>query len=488
MPRTPIAKYAFLRALQDRQEILFCALLEAHLHEMLPIVYTPTVGEAVQRFSELFAESRGLCLSVNTIDRAGDLVANYPEDDVRMIVATDSSAILGIGNQGYGGIGIAIGKLALYTVGGGLSPFQSVPVGLDVGTDRADLLADARYLGVPHARLKGDAYFAFMDTFVNAVRARWPRAVVQWEDFAKDAAFAVKERYRSVLPSFNDDIQGTGAVALAGLVNACRLRGERLRDQNVVVHGAGAGGVGVATAIRSGMEREGLSPSEAHARIFVLDSRGLLTRDRDLEPYKRAFAQETGRIAGTNGKAPGLHETIRGARATILVGLLGQAGAFDEASIRAVAANTERPIVFPLSNPTSSIEVEPAKVLEWTGARDRRDRQPVRPRRLRRAIDRHRPGNNAFIFPGLGLGAILSEATAITDAMVLEASYALSEYTAEKHADSVYPPVGELQIVSRRVASRVIQRASQDGVARIAPLSKDAIDALVDARFWHAHY
>ena len=486
---TPIAKYAFLRALQDREEILFCALLEAHLHEMLPIVYTPTVGEAVQRFSELFQEARGLCVAIDTIDRARELVANYPEDDVRMIVATDSSAILGIGDQGYGGIGIAIGKLALYTVGGGLSPFQSVPVGLDVGTDRADLLADPRYLGVPRARLKGDAYFAFMDKFVDAVRARWPRAVVQWEDFAKDAAFAVKERYRSVLPSFNDDIQGTGAVALAGLVNACRLRGERLRDQNVVVHGAGAGGVGVATAIRSGMEREGLSPSEAHARIFVLDSRGLLTRDRDLESYKRAFAHETGRIAGTNGKAPGLHETIRGARATILVGLSGQAGAFDEASIRAVAANTERPIVFPLSNPTSSIEVEPAKVLEWTGGRAIvATGSPFDPVAFDGRSVVIGQGNNAFICPGLGLGAILSEATAITDAMVLEAAYALSEYTAEKHAESVYPPVGELQIVSRRVASRVIQRAFQDGVARIAPLSKDAIDALVDARFWHAHY
>ncbi len=486
---TPIAKYAFLRALQAREEILFCALLEAHLTEMLPIVYTPTVGEAVQRFSELFDEPRGLYVSLDTIDRARELVANHPLDDVRMIVATDSSAILGIGDQGFGGIGIAIGKLALYTVGGGLSPFHSVPVGLDVGTDRADLRADARYLGVRQARLKGDAYLAFMDAFVDAVRTRWPRAVVQWEDFAKDAAFAVMERYRGVLPSFNDDIQGTGAVALAGLMNACRLRGETLGSQQVVIHGAGAGGVGVATAIRSGMEREGLSRAEAQARIFVLDSRGLLTSDRDVEPYKRAFTQAAGRVSGTNGKAPDLLETIRGARATVLVGLSGQAGAFDEASIRAMAENTDRPIVFPLSNPTSSVEVEPAKALAWTRGRAIvASGSPFDPVEIDGRTIAIGQGNNAFVFPGLGLGAILSEATSITDGMVLEASYALAEYTAEMHPDSVYPPVAELQVVSKRVASRVVQRAIQDGVARVASLTKEASDALVAARFWHPRY
>ncbi len=486
---SPIAKYAYLRALQDHQEILFFALLEAHLTEMLPIVYTPTVGEAVQRFSHMFEETRGLVLALGTIDRARAIVANHPQDDVRMMVVTDSSAILGIGDQGYGGIGIAIGKLALYTVGGGLSPFHSVPVGLDVGTERVDLRADPLYLGERHARLRGDAYLAFMDAFVDAVRARWPRAVVQWEDFAKDAAFAVMDRYRSVIPSFNDDIQGTGAVALSGLVNACRLRGEKLRDQVVVVHGAGAGGVGVATAIRSGIEREGLSREEAHARIFVLDSRGLITRDRDVEPYKRPFAQDPARIAGTNGKPATLLETIRGARATVLVGLSGQPGAFDEASIRAMAANTDRPIVFPLSNPTSSIEVEPAHVLEWTSGRAIvATGSPFDPVVIDGKSITIGQGNNAFIFPGLGLGAILAQVSAITDAMVLEASYALSEYTAETHADSVYPPVAELQAVSARVASRVIQRALVDGVARIEARSKEAIDALVAENFWHPHY
>ena len=486
---SPIAKYAFLRALQDRQEIVFCALLEAHMTEMLPIVYTPTVGEAVQRYSAMYQEPRGLLVSTATIDKVRTVVENHPADDVRMIVATDSSAILGIGDQGHGGVAIAIGKLALYTVGGGVSPFQSVPVGLDVGTERKDLVDDPMYLGVRHPRLRSEKYLAFLDAFVDAVRARWPRAVIQWEDFAKDAAFAVLERYRDKLPSFNDDIQGTGAVALAGLLNACRLRGDALRDQVVVVHGAGAGGVGVATAIQRGMMREGLSLEAASERIFVTDSKGLVTRDRDVEAYKRGFAQPAGRIAGAPGRVPTLLETIRGSGATVLLGLSGQPGSFDEASIRAMAENTPRPIVFPLSNPNSSVEAEPAQILAWTGGRAivaaGSPFEPV-------VVDGKRieigQGNNAFIFPGLGLGAILSEARILTDAMVIDAAYTLAEYTAERHPGRVYPPVSELRDVSERVAVRVIARAIQDGVAQIEARTPEAILALVREHIWRPQY
>jgi malate dehydrogenase (oxaloacetate-decarboxylating) len=486
---TPIAKYAFLRALQDRQEIVFCALLEAHTTEMLPIVYTPTVGEAVQRYSAMYQEPRGLLVSTTTIARARELVENYPTDDVRMIVATDSSAILGIGDQGHGGVAIAIGKLALYTVGGGVSPFESVPVGLDVGTERKDLLADPGYLGVRHSRLRGDDYFAFLDAFVDAVRSRWPRAVIQWEDFAKDAAFAVLQRYREKLPSFNDDIQGTGAVALAGLLNACRLRGEALRDQRVVVHGAGAGGVGVATAIQRGMVREGLSLDGAAERIFVTDSKGLVTRDRDVEPYKRGFAQAAGRIATTAGRAPTLLETIRGAHATILLGLSGQSGSFDEASVRAMADNTERPIIFPLSNPTSSVEATPEQLLGWTDGRAIvATGSPFEAVLANGKLVEIGQGNNAFVFPGLGLGAIVSEARVLTDGMVTEAAYALAEYTAERHPTRVYPPVAELREVSECVAVRVIARAMEDGVARLDSRPLQAIRALVKERAWRPQY
>jgi malate dehydrogenase (oxaloacetate-decarboxylating) len=486
---SPIAKYAFLRALQDRQEIVFSALLQAHVTEMLPIVYTPTVGEAVQHYSAMYQEPRGLLVSTATIAHARALVENYGADDVRMIVATDSSAILGIGDQGHGGVAIAIGKLALYTVGGGVSPFQSIPVGLDVGTERKDLVDDPLYLGVRHARLRGEAYFAFLDAFVDAVRARWPRAVIQWEDFAKDAAFAVLERYRNKTPSFNDDIQGTGAVALAGLLNACRLRGEALRDQRVVVHGAGAGGVGVATAIRSGMMRDGLTLEAAAERIFITDSKGLVTRDRPVEPYKRAFAQPAGRIAGAPSRAPTLLETIRGARATVLIGLSGQPGSFGEASIRAMAENTERPIVFPLSNPTSSVEAEPSDILAWTSGRAIvATGSPFDPVLVAGASVEIGQGNNAFIFPGLGLGAILAEVRVLTDGMVIDAAYALAEYTAERHPDRVYPPVAELREVSEWVAVRVVARAIEDGVAQIGARTPEAIRALVTERTWWPRY
>jgi malate dehydrogenase (oxaloacetate-decarboxylating) len=499
---TPIAKYAFLRALQDRQEVVFFALLEAHITEMLPIVYTPTVGEAVERYSAMYEEPRGLLVSTATIARARALVESHPADDVRMIVATDSSAILGIGDQGHGGVAIAIGKLALYTAGGGVSPFQSVPVGLDVGTERKDLLADPMYLGVRHARLRGEKYFAFLDAFVDAVRARWPRAVIQWEDFSKDAAFAVLERYRETIPSFNDDIQGTGAVALAGLLNACRLRGEALRDQRVVVHGAGAGGVGVATAIQRGMMREGLSLEAAAERIFITDSKGLVTRDRDVEAYKRGFAQPSGRIPATPGRAPTLFETIRGARATVLLGLSGQPGSFDEASIRAMADNCERPVICPLSNPTSSVEATPEQLLAWTSGRAIVSTgSPFDPVLVAGKPVEIGQGNNAFIFPGLGQGAILAEARVITDGMVIEAAYALAEYTAERHPDRVYPPVAELREVSERVAARVVARAIEDGVARLdgasaqraarsatEARSPQAMLALVRERSWRPRY
>ena len=486
---SPIAKYVFLRALQDRQEILFYALLEKHIAKLLPIVYTPTVGEGVQRFCELYQEPRGLLIATSNIDRAREVVENHPLEDVRMIVATDSSAILGIGDQGHGGVGIAIGKLALYTVGGGLSPFQSVPVGIDVGTDRKDLLADPTYLGVRHARLKGPSYFAVLDAFVSAVRARWPRAVIQWEDFAKDAAFSVLDRYRDKIASFNDDIQGTGAVALAGLLNACLVRGEALRDQRVVVHGAGAGGVGVASAIHRGMMREGLSEAEAAARIFITDSKGLVTIDRVVDEYKKPFAQPAGRIEGSGGKAPDLLATVRGAKATVLIGLSGQPGSFDEATIRAMAENTARPVIFPLSNPTSSIEVTPAQVFAWTGGKAIvATGSPFDPVDLGGRQVEIGQGNNAFIFPGLGQGAILAEARALTDGMVLEAAYALAEYTAEQHPGAIYPPVSDLQAVSAKVAVRVVARAIADGVAGIGTKSPADIEALVREHFWRPVY
>jgi malate dehydrogenase (oxaloacetate-decarboxylating) len=489
---TDIDKYQYLRAVQERQEILFYALLQKHLDEMLPIVYTPTVGAAVQQFSALYQNPRGLSYSPLNIDRADQTLECYPMEDVRMIVATDSSAILGIGDQGYGGLAIPIGKMALYTVGGGVSPFHTMPVALDVGTDRMDLINDPNYLGVRQKRLRGDDYYKFLDKFVDAVWARWPDAVIQWEDLSKTAAFTVLERYRDRGPSFNDDIQGTGAVALAGILAACHLRNESLKDEIFVIHGAGAGGVGVAWAVREGLVRAGLSRAEAKARVFVLDSRGLLLTDREMEEYKQGFAHERATVRGWEfeGDTPDLVETIRNAHATVLLGLSGRPDAFDEQVVRAMADNHKWPIIFPLSNPTSSAEAKPVDIFRWThGQAIVATGSPFDPVRMGGVTHPIGQGNNAFIFPGLGFGAILSDAKSITDGMVLEASQALAEYTIEKYVDGglIYPPVDDLQETSIRVATRVVQQAIADGVARRENMPDD-IEAFVRERFWHPTY
>jgi malate dehydrogenase (oxaloacetate-decarboxylating) len=488
---TPLAKYQFLRGLQERNELLFYATLERHLAEMMPIIYTPTVGEAVKGFSLLYQSPRGLSLSTRNIDRAEQACANSFYDDVRMIVATDSSAILGIGDQGYGGMAIAIGKLSLYTAGGGVSPYRSLPVGLDVGTDRKDLREHPAYLGVTHERLRGEAYLDFMDKFVTAVRARYPRAILQWEDLSKDTAFTVLDRYRKVLPSFNDDIQGTGAVALAGVLSACKLRGERLRDQKIIVYGAGAGGAGVAWAMRDGMIADGLTRQEATARLYVLDSKGLLLEDRPMEDYKRTLARAASDVADWGGP-PDLLRTIEKSGATILLGLSGQPGTFTEAHVRAMAKNTARPVIFPLSNPTSSCEASPEDLLRWSDHRAIvATGSPFAPvRSPSGALVEIGQGNNAFVFPGLGFGAILANATEVTDGMVMAASRALADYTERVHLEHglVYPPVSELREVSIAVTVAVIAQAFRDRVATSKRIDLAAIEPYVRTHFWRPRY
>jgi malate dehydrogenase (oxaloacetate-decarboxylating) len=447
----------------------------------------------VRQFSSIYQRARGLSLSTRNIARATQALHNTFFDDVRMIVATDSSAILGIGDQGYGGLAIAIGKLAIYTAGGGVSPYRSLPVGLDVGTGRADLRDNPAYLGVRHERLTGADYLAFMDTFVSAVKARYPRAILQWEDLSKDTAFTVLERYRKRLPSFNDDIQGTGAVALAGVRSACKLRKERLADQRIVVYGAGAGGAGVAWAMREGLMREGLSRQDALARIFVLDSKGLLVEGRQMEDYKQTLARPQGDLAGWGGDAaPDLLTTIEKGQATVLLGLSGQPGAFTEAHVRAMARNTARPVIFPLSNPTSACEAAPSDLLRWSDGRALvATGSPFDPVRLPNGATQDiGQGNNAFVFPGLGFGSILANASQVTDNMVMAAAMALAEYTERRHlsAGLVYPPVSELRDVSIAVATRVIVQAFEDGVANTGKLSPSTAEDYVRSHFWRPRY
>jgi malate dehydrogenase (oxaloacetate-decarboxylating) len=494
---TPIAKYQFLRHLQERSEVLFYALLERHIAEMLPIVYTPTVGQAVQEFSSLYHTPRGISFSreaagIESVSPPASVLAAHPYEDVRLVVATDSSAILGIGDQGYGGLAISIGKLALYTVAGGIDPLRTVPVALDVGTDREDLLEDPLYLGARHKRARGDRYFALFDRFVDEAKEEWPRAIIQWEDLAKETAFAVLERYRDVIPSFNDDIQGTGAVALAGVRSACAIANKLLTEQRVLVYGAGASGIGVALALRDALVEEGLSPEEACARIYVLDSKGLLVESRRMEAYKRRFARDELDIEDwvTEGAYPSLRETIEHAGITVLLGLSGQAGAFTEEVVRAVGRNAERPIIFPLSNPTTSCEAQPVDILRWTEGRALvATGSPFEDVTFDGHTHFIAQGTNAFVFPGLGFGAVLARASKITDGMIAEASRALSDYTAERclARGMIFPPTSDLRDVSVRVAARVLRRAVAEGVADRSDLPADA-ERYVLTRAWRARY
>lgn len=491
-----IAKYQYLRAMQERSEVRFYATLAQHLEEMMPIVYTPTVGKAVQQYSDLYQAPRGLTISSKNIDRIDTILKDYPLNDIRMIVATDASAILGIGDQGHGGLAICIGKLALYTAGAGVSPFHTMPVNFDVGTDRQELLEDPQYLGMHEPRLRGDAYFDLIDRFVAAVKRRWPRCVIQWEDFAKEVAFKVLERYKEQVPSFNDDIQGTGAVTLAGLIAACKLKGEALVDQRIVVVGAGAGGIGVAKAIQEGLVHEGLSREQARRQMFVVDAGGLVVEGVSSQPYQLPVSQfaETYADWSIAGEIPSLLEVITQARPTVLLGLTGVAGLFSEPLVRHMAENTERPIIFPLSNPTSNCEAIPQDLIHWTDGKaivaTGSPFADVEYEGQRYSVGQ---GNNAFVFPGIGFAAILGRCTRLSDAMIIESAFALAEYT-DRHYHAlgrIFPPINDLQEVSMQVATAVLAVALKDGSSTRKDLDGDNTGALNDyirSRVWQPVY
>ncbi|MFC4638013.1 NAD-dependent malic enzyme [Deinococcus hohokamensis] len=491
---TDLEKHEYLRALQDRNEVLFYAVLEDHLEEMLPIIYTPTVGEAVKQYSSNYRYPRGFTVSAQDIDRVEDMLENVPVNDVRMIVATDSSAILGIGDQGFGGMAISIGKLSLYTAAGGVGPDKTLPVELDVGTNRQDLIDDPLYLGLHQRRMTGAEYDEFLDKFVEAAHARYPKAIIQWEDFSRGTAFRVLERYRRVVPSFNDDIQGTGAMALSGLLSACRIKNEGLTGQVFVVVGAGAAGIGVAMAIRQGLMHEGLSFEEAGARVFVVDRYGLLMEGQpDLEPQQMSFVRRPEDLAGWTyeGEAPTLHEVIVNSRATALLGFTGVPGLFRRESVEAMRMHTARPIIFPLSNPSSHVEAQPADLINWTdGQAIVATGSPFADIQYGTRAFPIGQGNNAFIFPGLGFGAVATRAREITDNMVMAAAYTLAELTPTDEG-RVYPAISDLREISIRIAARVARQAITDGVCadrRMRALSDEQIEANIRDRAWLPQY
>jgi malate dehydrogenase (oxaloacetate-decarboxylating) len=431
-------------------------------------------------------------VSPENIGEIDSLLEHTPFPDVQLIVATDNEGILGIGDQGFGGMAICIGKLSLYTAAAGIDPAVTLPVELDVGTNRKELLDDPLYLGVRRPRMEGQEYDDFIHTFVSALKRRFPNVLVQWEDFSKQKAFDVLDRYREELPSLNDDIQGTGAVVLAGLLSATRRSQTSLGQQVYLVHGAGAGGVGVARQIVRGLEREGLSTREARERIYLIDSKGLILKDRrGLEPYKLEFAHEPARVAGwkLRGAIPSLLETVREGKVTVLLGLSGQRGAFGEEVVRAVARNTPYPMVFALSNPTDNSEAVPADIYRWTEGRalvaTGSPFEDVEWNGVRYPVGQ---GNNAFIFPGLGLGVLLSRARKVTDGMLTAASLALADYTdgARLAQGALYPRMDRLRAASRQVALAVLRQAQREAVASRA-LPED-LEALLEAEMWRPEF
>jgi malic enzyme len=487
-----LERYIGLAALQDRNATVFYRLLAEHLEEFLPIVYTPTVGRACEEFSHIIRRTRGTWITPADRDRIPALLRQGPYEDVRLIVVTDNERILGLGDQGAGGMAIPIGKLALYTAGCGIHPALTLPVSLDVGTDNPALLADPLYLGYRAPRLRGPDYDALVEAFVAGVAEVWPGCVIQWEDFKGANALRILDRYRDRAPSFNDDIEGTAAVVVAGVLAGLRGLGATLAETRVVLAGAGAAGIGIARLLRLAMLDEGMTEAAARRALVLVDSQGQVhDRREDLDPAKRELALPATayRDYGFTTEYPGLVETIERVRPTVLVGTTAVGGTFDERVIRALAAGADRPIVLPLSNPTSAAEATPIEILRWTDGRafvaTGSPFEAVEVDGRRREIGQ---ANNVFVFPGLGLGAIAAETRTITDRMFLAAARTLAAAVTEDRlaAGALYPPVTALRAVSRSIARVVAGEAVAAGLAGVPPGSD--LDAVIDGAMWWPGY
>ena len=482
-------RYVFLRGLQDTNEVLFYALLVRHLDEMLPIVYTPTVGLGCQYFSQSFRKPRGLFLSIPHQNLISRILANAHFHSVEAIVVTDGERILGLGDQGVGGMGISIGKLSLYTGCGGLNPSNTLPILLDVGTDNPERLSDPLYIGWRHERVRGQAYDNFIEAFVQAVIERWPHVLLQWEDFARNNATRLLERYRDRLCTFNDDIQGTAVVAAGTLLAAVNVTGVPMKEQRVAVLGAGGAGSGISALLLRAMTDDGLSESEARSRFYLVDRDGLLVEGMpDLLPFQKPFVQPRHAVANwllERENIIGLGDVVRNARPTVLIGVSGQPGAFPESVIRAMASVVPRPVIFPLSNPTSRAEATPADLMTWTDGRAVIGSGSPFPPLLKDGVYRRvDQTNNSYVFPGIGLGAIAVRARRISDGMLMAAARALADVSpARLNAQAnLLPPVTELRDVSLQVAQAVALQARGEGLTQ--PLDGGEINRVIRAKMW----
>jgi len=487
-------RYLYLTDLQDRNETLFYRLLLEHITEMMPIIYTPEVGVACQRYSHLFHRPRGLFISYPHRDQIETMLRAWPfADQVRVIVVTDGERILGLGDQGMGGIGIPIGKLTLYSLCAGIHPATTLPIVLDVGTNNPALLNDPLYLGWRHERVRGREYDDFIEQFVTAVEKVFPHALLQWEDFAKDNARNLLDRYRDRILSFNDDIQGTGAVTLAGWLAAVEISGVPLADQRIVMLGAGSAATGIAEQIVAVMVEAGIPLEQARRTIWLIDSRDLVhTRRTGLEAVKMLYAQPYEMLEGwtrEGSEAFTLYDVVSNVRPTCLIGTSAQPGAFDERTVREMARHVERPVIFPLSNPTSKSEAVPADLIAWTEGRALvATGSPFEPVTYGGRTFMIGQCNNVFIFPGVGLGVIAVGAKRVTDAMFIAAARALSAFSPARQdpTASLYPSLTQVRDVSRAVAQAVAAEAVRSGLA--APLSAEEQAARINATMWTPAY
>jgi malate dehydrogenase (oxaloacetate-decarboxylating) len=488
-----LERHIYLRALQDTNEVLFYRLLLDHIEEMTPIVYTPVVAQACEQFSHIYRRPRGLFVSYPLRESIPALLRNRPHPDVDVIVVTDGERILGIGDQGAGGLGIPIGKLSLYTLIGGIRPERTLPIVLDVGTNNPERLHDPEYIGWRHERITGQAYLNFVDQFVQAVKEELPNVCLQWEDFATPHARPILERYRDELLTFNDDIQGTAAVALGAVMGAVGVTGQRLRDQQLVFLGAGSAAVGVADYLRAALVQDGLSEAEARSRFWLVDKDGLLhTGRKDLTPEQRVYAQPADRVADwprTFHGTIGLADVIGRIDATILIGLSTVHGAFTETIVREMARKVERPVILPLSNPTARSEADPNDLLAWSGGRALvATGSPYAPVRYEGRTIPIAQCNNVFIFPAVGLGVVASGARRVTDGMMLAAARALGEQSPARTDPngSLLPALHEVRSVARTIATAVGLEAQRAGVA--PKTSTDEFSKRVAATQWAPEY
>ncbi|MFG6138380.1 NAD-dependent malic enzyme [Halomonas sp. B23F22_10] len=486
--QTDLDRHIYLRAIQDDNETLYFRLVSEHLEEMLPIIYTPTVGQACEEFSNIYRNHRGLFVSYPDRDRMDDILRSATKDNVKVIVVTDGERILGLGDQGIGGMGIPIGKLSLYTACGGISPAYTLPIQIDVGTNNQTLLDDPMYMGWRHPRISQEEYNAFMAEFITAVKRRWPNVLLQFEDFAQANALPLLDRYRDELCCFNDDIQGTASVCVGTLMAACKARGETVSDQRVAVVGAGSAGCGIAEQIVVAMQTEGLSEAEARERIYMVDREGLVTGDQDwLRDFQRRLAQEVTLVADWDGQS--LLEVVKRVKPTVLLGVSGQQGIFTEEVIRNMHAGCASPLVMPLSNPTSRAEAVPADVIRWTdGQAMVATGSPFAPVEHDGRSYPIAQCNNAYIFPGIGLGVVASGAKRITDTMLMAASRALADAApvARTGEGAVLPALADIRELSKAIAFEVGAEAQREGVALKS--DEQTLRHAIERNFWTPKY